>query len=112
MAILSTVTSETPVDTGRARSNWIVGLGAARRDTVESYGPEDATAVATSAGSAVIAGYVNRGQAIYISNNLPYIERLNDGWSAQAPAQFVQSAIQQAVSVISRSRLVAAQVDG
>jgi hypothetical protein len=30
---------------------------------------------------------------IFISNNLPYIRRLNDGWSQQAPAGYVDSAL-------------------
>ena len=31
---------------------------------------------------------------VYISNNLPYIQRLNDGYSQQAPENFVESAVQ------------------
>lgn len=31
---------------------------------------------------------------IYISNALPYIRRLNDGWSTQAPAGFIDAAVQ------------------
>ncbi len=33
------------------------------------------------------------GQKIYITNNLPYIRRLNDGYSKQAPAGFVERAV-------------------
>lgn len=31
--------------------------------------------------------------AIYITNNAPHIERLNEGWSAQTPAGFFERAL-------------------
>lgn len=112
LAALSTVSTETPVDTGRARSNWIVALGAPRREVIDSYGPDQGAAGAISAGEAVIAGYRGEGQAIYISNNLPYISRLNDGWSAQAPAGFVETAVRAAVLALGNGTLVLDRVSG
>lgn len=109
LGVLSTVTSSTPVDTGRARSNWLVALDAPRRDVVESYGPEGAADAATAEGSAIISNYRN-GQAIYLTNNLAYIGRLNDGWSAQAPAGFVETAVAEAVRIIGQGQLVVASV--
>ena len=29
----------------------------------------------------------------FITNNLPYIKRLNEGWSKQAPAHFIEQVI-------------------
>lgn len=109
LAALSTVTTETPVDTGRARSNWLVALDSPRRDVIESYGKDGSAEAATASGSAVISGYRN-GQAIYITNNLPYIGRLNDGWSAQAPAGFVETAVAAAVREVGQGQLVVASV--
>jgi hypothetical protein len=40
----------------------------------------------------VLSGYDGR-QTIWILNGLPYIERLNEGHSQQAPAGFVETAI-------------------
>jgi len=37
------------------------------------------------------------GKKIFITNNLPYAKRLNEGWSTQAPANFVQAAIRRAL---------------
>ncbi len=37
-----------------------------------------------------------RGGRLFLSNNVPYISRLNDGSSGQAPAGFVQAAIARA----------------
>lgn len=87
VAVSQTVILATPVDTGRARSNWLVGLGAARDDQVE---PVQATA-AIARNSSSIAGF--RDGRLHITNNLPYINRLNEGHSAQAPAGFVETAI-------------------
>jgi len=83
----------TPVDTGRARSNWLASLGTPRTDEV---GTRDAQSAISEA-----AGVIDQAAdfpVIYLSNNLPYIQRLNDGSSKQAPAAFVQTAIDQALS--------------
>jgi formaldehyde-activating enzyme involved in methanogenesis len=37
-----------------------------------------------------------------VSNNVPYINRLNEGHSAQAPAGFVQQAVAKAVADTTR----------
>ena len=108
------VVSGTPVDTGRARSNWIVELNAPRRATVEPYSPGTGgstaganTTAALEQGRAVISTYNGlRDSAIAISNNLPYIGRLNEGSSAQAPAGFVQKAVQSGVREVRKARLV------
>ena len=108
------VVLSTPVDKGRARSNWIVALGAPSRATIEPYSPgEDGstgganTTAALAQGAAAIAGYSGQVHgAIAISNNLPYIERLNQGYSAQAPAGFVEKAVQSAVRAVRKARVV------
>lgn len=55
----------TPVDTGNARSRWVLA---------------------------------ELGPAIDITNDAPYIMRLNDGWSAQTPAGFIERAIDEALA--------------
>jgi len=89
-AILQTVVLATPVDTGRARGNWQVGLGTPISSVKNA---------ADKSGSGAISQGISRAasakskQNIYISNNVPYINRLNDGYSAQAPAGFVEQAV-------------------
>lgn len=108
------VVMATPVDKGRARSNWIVALGAPRRDTVEPYSPGEGGSsgganaqAAIAQGSAVISGYSGLLHgSIAISNNLPYIGRLNSGSSKQAPAGFVEKAVQSAVRAVRKARVV------
>jgi len=83
LEILRRLVLKTPVDTGRARGNWQVD---------EGQPPEGELATTDLNGSATI----DRGSAqlqnlpnfphVWIVNNVPYIERLEHGWSGQAPA--------------------------
>lgn len=107
------VVLETPVDTGRARSNWIVSLNAPVVTPREPYSPGEKlgkgerlnaqAAIQQGTERIVVAA---PGQDIYISNNVNYIGRLNEGYSAQAPAGFVQSAVARAVAHVRKARLV------
>lgn len=98
---LQNVVVSTPVDTGRARSGWGAGIGSSS----PGHGFDQAGQGTVTRGRGVI-GTRRAGQDIFISNNVPYITRLNEGSSAQAPAMFVQSAINQAVSIINREQVV------
>jgi len=76
----------TPVDTGRAESNWLPSVNIPRGDTVGVGGK---TAI-----SPIIAN-VGIDDTIYIANNLPYIQRLNSGWSSQnTTPSWVEAAVQ------------------
>lgn len=46
------------------------------------------------------------GHSIYISNSLPYISALNHGHSGQAPAGFVELAVQAGSQVASNAKLL------
>lgn len=85
----------TPVDKGRARASWGVSIGE----------PGDYEAPATTnmsdnqaaqAGFAqieAIKGQLLTGKAIWIFNNLPYIEALEYGHSDQAPNGMVRLSV-------------------
>lgn len=113
LAVDQAVVYGTPVDSGRARSNWIAQLGSAPSETREPYAPGAKLGIqesgnaqgATDQAEAVIARY-KPGDDIHITNNLPYIQRLNDGWSAQAPENFVEKAIEAGSQAVKASRLV------
>jgi hypothetical protein len=108
---------ETPVDTGRARSNWIVSLGSPATHTIPPYSPgkglgKDETGnlqAALAQGEMVIA-QAQLGDTIWLSNNLLYIDELDKGRSAQTPANFVDDAVKAAaravrgVSILGRGR--------
>lgn len=107
VAINTTVILATPVDTGRARSNWQIGIGYAPLSTKISYGPNSERSV-IQANNSIIKSYgtANKGQYIHITNNLPYIVPLNNGHSAQAPAGFVERAVTVAHSSIRGARIL------
>lgn len=91
----------TPVDTGWARSNWVPNVGspaglAGTREAAEAgILPGD-----QQVGLATVAATYKASQgAVHITNNVPYILRLNEGSSRQAPRGFVQAAIAKAVRV-------------
>lgn len=107
LAADQTIVMATPVDTGRARANWQVGIGAAPAGTVEySGGGSGAAGYAIGAAQNVVTTYKGQPGGIWLVNNLPYIQRLNEGWSAQAPAKFVEQAIDMAVTAIRDGKVI------
>jgi hypothetical protein len=88
--LLSGITYKTPVDTGRARANWQTSIGSPKSSTLEAT---------DKIGSNTIAGGQSDiknapGNVFWITNNLPYIYRLEfDGWSKQAPRGMVRATI-------------------
>lgn len=86
--MLQGVIVATPVDTGQARSNWRVNVGSIDGTTDESTDKSGQGAI--SKGIATIQSGGGLGKVVYISNSLKYIERLNSGWSMQAPKNFMQ----------------------
>lgn len=93
----------TPVDTGWARGNWVPAIGAAFEADLAGITPTPQDAATAAAGqqnaiAGIVAGYKLSRGAVFVSNNVPYILRLNDGSSTQAPSGFVQRAIKKAVT--------------
>jgi len=97
--ILTDLVHVTPVDTSQALSNWQVELDAPVESKIGPYFPgKQGSTQGVSSDAALAAGLAvlatkKPGQPIYISNVLPYIGRLNEGSSKQAPAGFVERAI-------------------
>lgn len=82
MALLGEIVLRSPVDTGRFRGNTMVTVGApvfANTDAVDKAG-----GATISAGQSALSG-LKPYTVIYIQNNLPYAERLENGHSKQAP---------------------------
>jgi hypothetical protein len=98
MKVFSRVILRTPVDTGRARANWQTTVGAPASGTI-SADPDTGSNVKApnpSSGSAMSIGTINAAvasvdddQSIFLTNNLPYIEALENGHSQQSPAGMV-----------------------
>ena len=84
--LFSSVILDTPVDTGRARGNWQTTVN---RDVDGEVSRLDPTGFASIAEAN--AANFKLGDIVYLTNNLPYIERLEfDAWSKQAPDGMVR----------------------
>lgn len=105
MAVDQAVVMATPVDTGRARANWIASLDAPVTTATENKDKSGGGAISQAAG--VVAGYDgDSNSSINITNNLPYIGPLNDGSSYQAPAGFVERAVRAGANAVKGARLL------
>lgn len=80
----STVLS-TPVDTGRLRGNWLVSQGSPITAELARFDKSGSIVQGEIVQSVGGVGTVN-----YLANNLPYAERIEFGWSNQAPSGMVR----------------------
>ena len=93
----------TPLDLGWARANFVPQIGTPYRINLVDFEPTSGAANAELARSQSelfrIAGTyrVDLGN-LFISNNVPYIGRLNDGHSNQAQPGYIQAAINIAIA--------------
>tara|TARA_R110002096_G_C14661938_1_gene728454 strand:- start:50218 stop:50616 length:399 start_codon:yes stop_codon:yes gene_type:complete len=91
LEVLVRVVKRTPVDTGRARGNWQVGVG-----TI----PSGNSSADSTGGSTISAGLGNlatlgRNQTVFIANNLEYISFLEGGSSTQAARGMLAVSLQE-----------------
>ncbi|MCZ8857958.1 HK97 gp10 family phage protein [Escherichia albertii] len=80
--ILTAIDIAAPVDTGRFRNNNLVSLQHPDFSISDNVDPNGT--IALQRGIGVISKAANYG-IIYILNNLPYAESIEDGHSQQAP---------------------------
>lgn len=95
LEITANLIAATPVKTGWARANWVPSIGSPYEGTAE----HGSNAEQETAQGGVLQFHMADG-SVYVSNNVPYIERLNLGGSTQAPAGFVEIAIEQALETV------------
>ncbi len=91
LEVLRRIVLRTPVDTGRARGNWMVAVNQVPQGIIkiDKLSREQATAFALNSGVPVI----ERSKpftSISVANNLPYIGVLEFGGSKQAPQGMVR----------------------
>lgn len=90
--ILTGIVELTPVRTGRARANWQTTIGSPAEGEVVSYDAGGAAGQAIASGADAISK-AEGDITIFLTNNVPYIERLENGWSQQAPNGMVRQTI-------------------
>lgn len=103
LAIDSALVTSTPVDTGRARSNWLLNFDSPASGTVP---PTDGSSALARNQGKVATFSLDKNVAIHLTNNLPYISKLNEGSSEQAPAGFVQGAVLNGIQAVKSIKLL------
>lgn len=106
---------ETPVRTGLARSNWVATIGSPYSGTIPPYrpGPPDKKRPGGGKGDRANAGGARKQaeqvirtwtpdnpRAIYITNNVDYIEQINFGGPANAAQNMLAKAVQAATKTV------------
>lgn len=85
--LFSAVIKASPVDTGRFRMNWQTAGAVAPSGVIDGTDKGGAAAIGDAASYIFAASDWNE---FTLTNNLPYAERLEYGWSNQAPQGFVR----------------------
>ena len=85
--LFSAIIKASPVDTGRFRMNWMASGG------TPAFGVTDATDKSGNIAIGNATSFVLKAtdwREFTLTNNLPYAQRLEYGWSQQAPQGFVR----------------------
>lgn len=94
--------NNTPKDTGEAASNWMLAKGSPSRSVSGSISPNGDPSFARLGR---ILGTVRPGETLWFSNNVRHIVYLNQGWSKQASAGYIEIAIKAGEALIARQRI-------
>lgn len=85
--LFSAIIKASPVDTGRFRMNWQTSGAAERTGLVAGVDP---TGRATINSATTFITNAPTARQFTLTNNLPYAERLEYGWSQQAPVGMIR----------------------
>jgi hypothetical protein len=91
--VFNKIIVESPVDTGQFRANWQATLNS----------PSTSVVIGASAGipeTSVTFDKWDLNQVVYLTNNLPYAEPLEFGWSQQRPNGWVRQAVLEGQSAL------------
>ena len=89
--LFNRVIQKSPVDTGRFRANWNCSIGSPDLSTSQEIDPSGSGAI--SKATSTVVSYTLNGKSVFLTNNLPYAERLENGWSKQAPNGMVRLSV-------------------
>lgn len=85
--LFSAIIKASPVDTGRFRMNWMASGGTPAAGTTDATDKSGNTATGNATSFVLKA---TDWREFTLTNNLPYAQRLEYGWSQQAPQGFVR----------------------
>lgn len=100
--ISTSVIMDTPVDTGRARGNWVVGVDTINWDATNSPDPSGSDTL-RRVSNTVSAIEWKRDRSVYLTNTLAYILPLEYGHSGQAPQGMVRKNLSRFQTIVKRS---------
>lgn len=89
-----------PRDKGRFANNWNVSINSIDKSTTEET--DKSGELAKARAKSVMLSF-KLGDTAYISNSLPYAQRLEDGYSKQAPAGMVKVTLVQYQSFVKKA---------
>lgn len=112
MRVLKELVYETPVDKGVARSNWRVGVGRPTSSVISAYRPYPAHSGPNKGETANASAAIQAGReriygaksnrsvgrfsvAFFIANHVPYIDKINEGYSKQSTPGWIERALEQ-----------------
>lgn len=96
--VLRELIVSTPVDTGHARANWVAKAGSPPAGPFGQRKRWNINVKAQLGGITALGRYTLSQGQVYISNFVDYIVKLNQGYSPQAPSEFVQMAMERGVA--------------
>ena len=88
LELFSNIIYKSPVLTGRFLANWNCSIGSPDLSTSQAIDPSGSGAI--SKATSTVVSYTLNGQSVFLTNNLPYADRLENGWSKQAPNGMVR----------------------
>ncbi|OED34516.1 hypothetical protein AB832_07405 [Flavobacteriaceae bacterium (ex Bugula neritina AB1)] len=97
IALFRSVIQDTPVDTGRLRGNWQASINNPESGTIDAF--NTGTSVAIAAAIKTVEGS-QAGETLYLVNNLPYAEKIEYGYSQQAPQGMVRRNLSRITQII------------
>lgn len=86
--LFSAIIKASPVDTGRFRMNWMASGGTPSSGTTDATDKSGNIAIGNATSFVIKAADWHE---FTLTNNLPYAQRLEYGWSQQAPAGVVRT---------------------
>lgn len=85
---------------GTLRNNWQASVGSPRLFSAKEADKSGAASI--NSAKTAVGNYRLSNESIYFANNLPYAERVEDGWSTQRPNGMVKVTVKQFKPVIEK----------
>lgn len=101
LQLFGAIIKDTPVDTGRLRGNWQTTIGQPASGSFPDSKDKNGS-VAGASMRARIAQY-KVGQKLFLTNNLPYAQAIEDGHSKQRPYGMVKTNVAIFKAIVART---------